>query len=284
MIDVQKLIGELARQEQDLRGRRFLAPRVQGGRVRTRVAGMVYTFRAQPDDCQGWGVFQPRDARVAQWLEQAQPHQVGRYLGLLLPVRLHLLFPLHDASWLAYPVNESDARQRLGNCRPATVHLVTGGATLETVLARWDGAAFWFEATDRGADPRLAEQARHALNRDVPADTLRVKGLTPELRTGYALARDRHGARRVRERLRGDHARLRRALAFAGGELEDFQDRGGHWAVRWRTSDGRSHHSAIAKADLSVIGAGICLDGQDRRFDLQSLVGVVARAPEWAQE
>ncbi|MCP4513792.1 MAG: hypothetical protein GY824_00995, partial [Delftia sp.] len=66
---------------------------------------------------------------------------MGRYLGLLMPVRLHLLFPLRGRSWLAYPVNESDARQRLRSCGPVTTHLVAGGAPLEQVLARWDGAA-----------------------------------------------------------------------------------------------------------------------------------------------
>ena len=38
---------------------------------------------------------------------------------------------------------------------------------------------------------------------------------------------------------------------------------------------GRSRTSAIAKSDLTVMSAGVCLAGGDRTFDLQSLVGVV---------
>ena len=34
---------------------------------------------------------------------------------------------------------------------------------------------------------------------------------------------------------------------------------------------------AIAKSELTVVSAGICLSGRDRDFDLQSLVGVVER-------
>jgi len=95
--------------------------------------------------------------------------------------------------------------------------------------------------------------------------------LTPELRTAYQLASQQAAGFKAYYNER----RLRGALAMGGGELEAFQDRGDYWLVEWTTRQGENHTSAIAKKDLTVISAGICLDERDRDFDLQSLVGVV---------
>jgi hypothetical protein len=47
--------------------------------------------------------------------------------------------------------------------------------------------------------------------------------------------------------------------------------------VDWRTSKGDLHTSAIAKGDLTVVSSGICLSGEDRKFDLTSLVKVIEK-------
>ena len=72
-----------------------------------------------------------------------------------------------------------------------------------------------------------------------------------------------------------DEWRLQRALKMGGGELRGFCDRDDYWLVEWTSGSGEHHSSAIAKNDLTVMSAGICLSGLDKDFDLQSLVGVV---------
>jgi hypothetical protein len=277
MPDIHRLINQLAAAEEAFRGTTFLAPCLPGGRVRARVAGLVCTFVSQPRDFEGWGIFQPLSGDVAELVEEASLPQVAEYLRLLAPLRLRLAQGLRGQTWLAYPVNESDARQRWGAARPAPVHLVTDGAAFEPIVARWDGRAWWFEEVDRRADPRVAEWLREALRKVTPPEQLRFKGLTPEMRTVYDLAAQQAEGFQVLMQQRRDEARLDGALRMGGGELQEFRDRGNHWLIEWVTRDGERHTSAIAKGDLTVVSAGICLSGEDRKFDLQSLVGVVER-------
>ena len=281
MTDVRKLIEKLAAQEARLQQTTFLAPCVPGGSVKTRIEGMVYTFAPVPPDAEGWGLFQPLDVERAQWVEEAGLMKVERYLKLFPAFRMRLAFRLKHRSWLAYPANESDARQRLGQARPVLVHLVEQGGAFEQILARWNGSAWWFEADDRRADPRFAEVLRQALKQEAEPEALRHKGLTPEMRAVYSVAFSRTETARARRQQQRDEARLGNALAFAGGELQAAQDRGTYWLVEWTTRDGQRHHSAISKQDLTVISAGICLSDQDRDFDLQSLVSVMEQRPDW---
>ena len=96
--------------------------------------------------------------------------------------------------------------------------------------------------------------------------------MTPEMRTVYELVcrNIKHFDPKVR-----DEWRLQRALKMGGGELRGFCDRDDYWLVEWTSGSGEHHNSAIAKNDLTVMSAGICLSGEDSNFDLQSLVGVV---------
>ncbi len=92
--------------------------------------------------------------------------------------------------------------------------------------------------------------------------------------------RRRNRGRRHQYPAQGDEQRLDTALRTGGGHLRQFQDRGEYYLVEWTTANGEQHTSAIAKGDLTVISSGICLSGQDRDFDLQSLVGVIEQR-EW---
>jgi hypothetical protein len=180
---------------------------------------------------------------------------------------------------MAYPANEADARQRFGKGGPLPVHLVTEGAQFEQVVARWDGRTCWFEELDRRADPFPAEHLRDWLRGDVMPVRAGVKGITPEMRAAYLLAR--RGATHLKKSARRmtDEERLREALKLGGGSLRGFQDQGDSWAVEWMIDDDypspEIYNSMIAKSDLTVLSAGICLSERDRDFDLQSLVKVV---------
>jgi hypothetical protein len=272
MTDIRKILNQLAAQAGKLLDTQFMAPCVRGGQVRTRIGGMIYTFKPQPRNFEGWAIFRPVDEKIAAVVDEPNLPQLAEYLQLLVPIRLQLAHVLQGQTWLAYPINESDAKQRTGFAKPVSVHLVTEGSQFEPIVARWDGHSWWFEEIDRRADPLPAEELRAALKKLNSPQEVRFKGMTPEMRTAYEL---------VTQNLKDfdpkvqDERRLERALNIGGGELHGFRDRDDYWLVEWTSRTGERHSSAIAKHDLTVMSAGICLSGLDQNFDLQSLVGVV---------
>lgn len=276
-MDVRRLIDDLADQEDRFRQQLFVAPAIARGKVRARVAGLVQSFVTHPRSFEGWGVFQANQSHQAVLLDQASPAQREAYLRLLKPLRLRLVMHLLGSLWLAYPNNESDARQRFGWCHPVPVALVQEGQAFEAIIARHDGGGFWFDQVDRREHPRHAENLRQALAQGSLAAELNWPDLTPEMATVYSIV-----AERLRSLGQGrDEARLKRALTTGGGELLGFTERDDHWVVEWTDGRGQRHTSAISRSDLTVLSAGICLAGEDEKFDLESLVGVVEGSDEW---
>ncbi|MDJ1174508.1 hypothetical protein [Roseofilum capinflatum] len=271
-MDINKLLNQLANQEQALQEQEFLAPCVAGGRVKTAIASIAYSFQPQPPNFEGWGIFQPLDTQTAQWVDEPTLPQIGEYLNLLKPLRFWLSYRLQGQTWLAYPVNGDEAKKRYGITKPTPVHLVTEGGAFETIIARGEGASWWFEGLDRRADPQIVDTLKHHLKQLTDPDKLQFSGMTPEAKITYELVAGQQEEFSAEKR---DRRRLNQALQQGGGALQDFADQGDYWRVEWTTVDGEHHVSAISKADLTVVSSGICLSGRDRDFDLQSLVGVI---------
>lgn len=292
-MNINDLIRNLAQQETESRETPFLSPCVAGGRVRARIGGIVQTFRVVPKDWAGWGVFLAADSKTAELYEEADLPLIERYLKGLKLLKLRLVQQVKGQTWIGYPVNESDATQKFGTARPVVVHLVEGGSVFECIQARHDGSAFWFEEMDRRADPIHADKLREAFENVTLPEELRFADLTPEMRTALEIAagqsaryKERYPERFVRRvaatqtpvrdwRVQTDETRLRHALETGGGNLHAYTDHGTHWTVEWTDRRGTRQTSAITKEDLTVVSSGICLSGQDRHFDLQSLVGVM---------
>ena len=281
MSDINKLINQLAAQQKLLGDTEFIAPCVKGGKVRTCVDGLVYTFEPTPKDFEGWGFFQPDSYTRADLVEEASLPKIAEYLQRLKPLRLRLVYPLRGQSWLAYPINESDMQQRFGVVKPIPVHLVAEGAAFEPIIARYDGGNWWSEDIDRRGEPQSTTELSKSLKQEILPENLRFAGMTPEMVIAYDLAWHKTKLGREKRQQQTDENKLKKALFQGGADLENFRDRGDFWQIEWRTRDGEFHSSAISKDDLTVVSSGICLSGQDRDFDLQSLVGVMEKRDEF---
>jgi hypothetical protein len=269
-------LARLAEAEERFLAGEFLAPVIRGGQVQVRIAGVVCTLRIQPADFAGWGIFRPLSHAEAALARPARLAERQRYLELFPLVRL-ILAGRHEEEWLALPAHRADARLQIEGLIP--VRLVEEAQLFEVIETRFDGSQFWYAAPDSRWDPGMANYLRQELDRLTPPEKLERSGLTAEERAAYALAfwpryEATEEARRSRE-----ERRLRDALTHAGAELTAYVERQDVYTVTFEV-DGQRHVSAVAKKDLSVRVAGICLSGEDEHFDLQSLVGVIREGQE----
>jgi hypothetical protein len=266
---LREALDRLAAAEERFLHSDFLAPMPRGSRAHVRIDCVVCALRVEPADFQGWGVWRPLSPTRARLTRPATLVERQRYLELFPRLRL-VLCARRRGHWLAAPAQRGDRRFRLHGLVP--VFLVEGADRFEVVEARFDGAQCWFERPDARHDPAAADYLRQALREPVAPERLRRPGLTAEERDAYALVL---GLRAEAQRDRTE-ARLRRALAHGGAELCGYAEHEDGYRVEY-TVDGRRHVSSVGR-DLAVQVAGICLSGEDHRFDLHSLVGVLREA------
>lgn len=274
MTDIRNLLNQIAAQESQLRDTQFLAPCVRGGRVRTSVANIIYTFTPQPQDFEGWGIFQPVDGKTAEVVEEPSLPQLAEYLKLLKPLRLRLAHVLQGQTWLAYPVNESDMQQRLGAAKPVPVHLVTESAAFEPIIARFDGGAWWFDEIDRRAEPQPAELLKEQLRQVTMPENVRFLGMTPEMHTVYELAlqqtedyqlRMQH-QREVREQREAQREQrlARRAQRDEERRWQALQQHGQERQSQQETPRGRRHRH-MARGDEGRLRDALHMGGGELR-------------------
>jgi hypothetical protein len=267
-------LNSLAAAEERFLTSEFLTPVVRGGQVQVRIAGVICTLRIQPADFEGWGIFRPASHADATLVRQAKLAERARYLDLFPVVRL-ILAGKQDEQRLALPAHRSDARFQIQGMIP--VRLVEEAQLFEVVEARFDGTHFWYAGPDSRWDPAMASYLRQQLDMMTPPERIQRSGLSAEERVAYALNYWPRYEATEEARQSREERRLRGALAHAGAELKEYVERQDVYTVTYEV-DGQRHVSAVAKQDLSVHVAGICLSGEDQKFDLQSLVGVIREA------
>ncbi len=248
-----------------------LAPVLPGQAVSVRIAGILCQLRVDNPHFEGWAILRPLSTSRARFVRPAALAEVAAYLELLTATSL--IAVLRDGRrWYGLPAHKGDTRFRFDS--PVPVLLTEENIQpFETLKVRFDGRFFWYERRDQRRNPALAAYLRQALNNQVEAQALHKPGLSAEERAAYTWVwKLLEEARRSQTEIR-----LADALAHAGAQLSSFIEREEAYTITYQV-DGRSHTSTIRKNDLTVLTAGICLAGQDQRFDLTSLVGVLREA------
>jgi hypothetical protein len=266
-MNARELVERMVTAEERFLERTFMAPVLPGARVRVRLEGIVWEFAVTPRQPVGWAVLRPIDRRTAQVTGVPPLGKVREYLGLF-PTASLVAAEQRGGVWWALPADGGAARLRGPGLAP--VPLAKQVQLFDTVRARWDGVRFLFEGKSARRDPSVGAYLRAALADGTPAAALERRTLTREERAAYSW--QLRLAEEKRELTVED--RLRAAVAHAGGKLLSHVERDFAYTVTYDV-DGETHVSTVQKDDFTVVCAGICLDEQDGKFDLASLVSVV---------
>lgn len=265
MRDSKSLFRKVEKAERAFFNSEFISPVVSGSKVRVRILGLVYEFKVK-DDFEGWAVLRPISPARAKVVTSPSLLQVSEYLERLSRVRF-ILSQKRNKLW------HGISQQLPGSQSP--VLLTSGVGLFDDVVTRFDGQNYWFQAKDLRSNPALTEYLRESLNKSIPLDKLRKPGLTPFHREAYRWQLF------LREKKLGELTldKIKRAVSHGGGDFKSYIERADSYTVVF-SLHGEEFRSTIRKHDFEVISAGICLSGQDRKFDLQSLVGVMREGKE----
>ncbi|MBA7608072.1 hypothetical protein ES703_15247 [subsurface metagenome] len=153
--------------------------------------------------------------------------------------------------------------------------LASGVQLFDSIIARFDGASPWFQMRDSRSNPAMAEYLRECLEKKIPVEKLRKPGLNPVHKKAYEWQTF------LREKKIGELTleKIKRAVDHGGGEFKSYIEREDSYTVVFALGD-EDFRTTVRKDNFAVISAGICLDGHDHKFDLQSLIGVVREGQE----
>jgi hypothetical protein len=267
---VLDLIDKIGKQEASLTEKLFVSPIFNNTSVATWVEGLVHTFSI-PKQKGGWYKIRPIDSKRARIVGEASLSEIEMYLKCLGKVRVVLVMK-QSGVFMGIPDKANKYGLSVGELLPV---FLCDDAPLDfdRIIARFDGANLWYECVDQGNDPSKGEYLRISMTKVLP-NKIQFSGLTLEEKQAYAL-------RLIFDRklVEGQKkSTLQQDVEFAGGKFLRFEEKSDHFAVTY-TVEGQQFTSRITKdPSRMVLSAGLCLAGNDRRFDLKSLITVVREA------
>lgn len=262
------LLDKLASQEKEFFNSQLLSPVLKNAPIRVRMNGIVMNFSVQPKGLEGWGIFRPISSKVVKFVREPTMGEKAEYLNLFPVLRLILARRNNEGKWYGIPAHQADRRFKITGLVP--VFMVEDAQIFNVVKTRFDGEFCWFDGIDEGHNPRVAPYLRDSLLKEQPIKDVLFGGLSQEEKDAYHIAFNDQ----IENKKDGTEERIKGALKHAGAQYRSYIERGDTYTIEY-VVDGNRHSSVVKKDDLGVVSAGICLSGQDRVFDLQSLVSVV---------
>jgi len=222
-MDIDNLLDKLSSEEKEFLDRHIFAPYVRGSTsIHVKISGVVYKLKTAKKRKDGFGVFKATDASNARMIRQAEQHEIDEYLNLFPSVEMILVYNL--GRWLAYPANANDFKHRFKS-EPAlcNVLMVDNANMLDIVVARFDGANFWFDSVKFGTSSEHLSTLRERIEKQNYTLTKELQvGLSPEEEAAFKYTRQFH-----REATMSDlEKRLNKEFTQVDANVDGFTERG----------------------------------------------------------
>lgn len=264
-MDIMGIISRLGEKEKKLLSSEIISPVYGNRQIATKVAGAVYRLnisRTSP----GWYKFRVKNSREAERVSEADLSDRDSYLNKLPRLRM-VLVRRDNYRYLAVPCRNPFKIEPSEACWILLVD--DQPMDFDTVVVRFDGVRFWYHEVDLRSDPSKSDYLRESFNKGI--ENLEFPGLTHEDKTAYSL----RCAMDVEAKKQRSEYKIQRAVEHGGGDFVSFLERSDHFSVTYKV-DGRQYTSTVKKdSSMEIISAGICLDGNDKLFDLKSLIPVL---------
>lgn len=259
-MNIKDLFTKIETAEKEFYDTEFVSPVVHDCKVRVRILGLVQEFRVL-GDFEGWAILKPYSEKFVRVVGSPNLLQIEKYLNQFPSIRVTLCERREDG-WYGFTHQGSGVEIQ--------VLLADGVSLFDTVLVHYDPVNCWFAGIDRSTHPSFGELLRKALNKSILPEKLGIRGLIPFHRKAY----------QWQYFLSKEHLKevtletIKKAVEHGAGKFLSYIERNDSYIVTF-SLDGEEFRATIMKKNFEVISAGICLSGTDRKFDLQSLTGVI---------
>lgn len=259
------IFDKLEAEEKLIFTQRFLSPVVYGSKVKIRANGVNVFFSVRPKGFHGWGIFQPVSANEAALIEYPTLEQKQEYLSLF--PECVLMVTDQEKSLASLLID--DGRFKITGSVP--VLFPENLQLFDAIKVRFDGVNMWYDSHFNHFSTLMIDRLRDSINVNIKPENLeKHSGLTKAILGCYNIVYQRQ-----QELLKSSKEyQVKNAVERAGGKFAAYKEIGNRYSVEYFI-DGQRHTSLVNKDTLRVESAGICLNGTDSNFDLQSLISVV---------
>jgi len=260
------LISKMGEAEDSIDKVEFISPIFDQTIVQTRVKGLVCKFGI-PKTKPGWYRFKPKNMKRARVSSEASLEEIESYLKFLPRVRVITLFKSENVFY-GLPFKNNFGMD-IKNTLP--IYLTSEEVLdFDVIFCRYDGINFWYEINDLKNDSKKSDYLRECYRKMILPKRLQYSGMMFEEKAAYAYKFEMD--KEILEKMKKKD--LEDAVSHSGGKMVGFHEYKDHFKVTFKVDD-IEYTSTVSKDNShEVISSGICLSGEDKKFDLKSLVSV----------